>query len=346
MIAIAIVWLCRESRGDLACRRVSLTDGFSGAAIVGAEDIALDLAGGRLLLSAYDRREDRPGGIYAVPLDALLDPMVDRVDAMRLAPAVDAPALRPHGFGLAFANGVVSGLVAIQRRPEQSGAVSQLYELGPLGLVPVDRPLSDSAFCNANGAAITPDEHVLLTTDRLACDFWGRVIENVFDLPRGRVLSVGKDGVRVLALGIRFANGIAADARHVYLAATRDPALLVYDRVSDRSGTDALALSRRIPLGAAPDNLAWGDDGALYIAAHRSLLRFALFRLGLAADSTSAIYRYDPASAGAPVRLGWTGGSGAVSGATVALAARGRLVLGAGYDAGLSVCAKRGTELP
>jgi hypothetical protein len=337
---IVIYWLISNSQGTLACHQVFLVDPVSGMDILGTEDIALDRAGGRLLVSAYDRRRDLPGGIYAVPLDVLLNPLTDQIEPERLVPAPGGPDLRPHGFAIDEIGRLPAKLGVIER---QAGTARlQAYELGPASLGPVGPPVTDVALCNANDVAITPDGVFLVTADRKACSGWGRFIEDIFGLARGHVLSVGPGGIRVLVSGLHFADGIAMDARHVYIAATRDPALLVYDR----SGKDNLVFVQRFALKDAPDNLAWGDDGALYIAAHRSLLRFALFRLGLAADSPAAIYRYDPASRAAPARLGWAGGSGAVSGATVALAARGRLVLGAGYDAGLSVCAKRGTELP
>jgi hypothetical protein len=50
----ALLWLRSESGGDLACRHVLLADSGSGAPVVGAEDLALDPAGGRLLLCGGD----------------------------------------------------------------------------------------------------------------------------------------------------------------------------------------------------------------------------------------------------------------------------------------------------
>jgi len=343
LAVLAIYALLPDGSGDLTCRRVTLTDSISGGLIQGAEDLALDPSAPRLILSAYDRRTDAPGGLYAVPLDALLDPTSKLLRAERLAPAPGTPPIRPHGLGFGPPQGDSVPLVVIERKRRMGharDAVLQSYALGHAGLAPAGGPLSDPLLCNANDVVGLPDGGALVTGDREACDVLGRRIEDLFDLYRGRILSVGRDGVRVLVSGIGFANGIALDAEHVYVAATRDQALLVYDRA-----TLGQAPPLRVPLDAAPDNLAWGDDGALYIAAHLSLPRFALFRLGLRGASMSAVYRYDPREGdkALPVLLGRAGGGEAVSGATVAVMARGTLVLGAGFDAGLSVCTKGGT---
>jgi hypothetical protein len=347
LAAIAVLVMLRaETTGGFACRRVLLTDSVAGGLVQGAEDMALDPLGGRLILSAYDRRNDKPGGLYAVALDALLDPGTRRLVAERLAPAAGSPALRPHGLGLGAVQGDNVPLAVIERKRRVGNikdAVLQAYVLSRTGLAPAGAPVVDPLLCNANDLLSLPEGGYLVTADRSACDGVGRRLEDIFGLFRGRVLSVGRDGVGVLASGIGFANGIQGDERHVYVAATRDHALLVFDRGQLAGGA---APMRRLPLDGAPDNLAWGDDGALYIAAHRSLLRFALFRVGLASASVSAIYRYDPAAGeeAQPILLGRVGGGEAVSGATVALAARNHIVLGAGFDAGISVCSKGGAS--
>jgi hypothetical protein len=341
---VAIFALLPQGADTLSCRRVALTDSISRGLIQGAEDLALDPTAPRLIVSAYDRRSDAPGGLYAVSLDALLDPNARLLTAQRLAAGPGTPAIRPHGIGFGPPQGDSVPLVVIERKrrlDHTKDAVLQAYALGPGGLAPAGGPISDPLLCNANDVVGLPEGGALVTTDREACDGLGRRLEDVLGLKRGRLLSVGRDGVAVLASGIGFANGIALDEGYVYVAATRAHALLIFERA--RLGQ---APPRRLELGAAPDNLAWGDDGALYIAAHLSLPRFALFRLGLAGASKSAVYRYDPAGGAAarPVLLGRAGGGGAVSGATVAVMARGRLILGAGFDAGLSVCTKGGAR--
>ena len=345
LILVVIAWWLRsESHGDLSCHRIALTDMMSGHAIQGAEDMALDPTGPRLLISAYDRRKNEGGGLYAVPLAALLDPAAQSVAAERLLPRPGQPPLRPHGFGVGPVRSATALLVAIERQNRREGRAKvrlQPYRLSRTVLAPAGPPWADPLLCNANDLVVKADEELLVTTDRAACDAAGRMVEDVLGLARGKILSVSRYGIHILASGLHFANGIAADDRHVFVATTRDPALLVYDRPGE---SEPLGTARRIALDAAPDNLAWGDDGLLYVAAHVSLLRYALFRLGLSRESASAIYRYDPILGRPPTRLGLAGGPGAVSGATVALAVRDHLVLGAAYDGGLSICAGGGAE--
>lgn len=327
--------------GDLACRHVALTDSISGSLVEGVEDMALDEAADRLILSAYDRRTDEPGGLYAVPLDALIGGAGTLIAAQRLAPPPGAPPLRPHGFGLGRTEGGSAPLAVIARTRKAGGGTDgglRAYALDRAGLAPAGPDIADPLLCNANDVAVDPAGGYLVTADRAACGGFGRAVEDVLALPRGRLIALRQGRARVLDEKIGFANGIAADERHVYLAATRAKALLVYDRARLEAGP-----VQRLRLGAAPDNLAFGDDGALYIAAHLSLLQFALFRIGLKKESPSAIYRYDPRAEpdARPTLLGRAKGRGAVSGATVALAARGHLVLGAAFEPGISVCSAR-----
>ncbi|MCK5748030.1 MAG: hypothetical protein KAH44_17560, partial [Oricola sp.] len=98
------------------CRRVALIDAATGETLRGAEDLAFDAEGGRLFVSAYDRRavekaagrrrEALPqGGLYAVSLEALFDPQTEQLTVSSLAdPADIAGGLRPHGISYDAAN--------------------------------------------------------------------------------------------------------------------------------------------------------------------------------------------------------------------------------------------------
>lgn len=92
------------------CVRAHLVDSVTGNRVVGAEDLAIDRVGGRLFISAYDRRAVEravgrnafvvpEGGVYELPLAALdrfngrliaVDPVIDRSEA--------PGGLRPHGI--------------------------------------------------------------------------------------------------------------------------------------------------------------------------------------------------------------------------------------------------------
>ena len=87
------------------CRRVALVDAATGAAVRGAEDLALDLEGGRLFVSAYDRRA--VDGL-AVPAEAM------RGISRRLAEASLADRAEIACIGRERADLVVAGCAILE----------------------------------------------------------------------------------------------------------------------------------------------------------------------------------------------------------------------------------------
>lgn len=342
LVALAVVLFWPAGPGDLQCRRVELQDTVTGLLVGGIEDVALDPVAPRLILSAYDRRTDEPGGLYGVGIDVLRTPSGRLVQAPRLAPAPGGPPLRPHGFAVAPAgpDGKAARLAAIIRiRQGDGGHAAQLrfFSLSAAGLAPAGVTLDAPSLCNANDVeALDQGAAWLVTSDRKACSPVGRLLEDMLGGRNGSVRLVRERTLNTVASDIAFANGIALAGGTVFVAATRAKAILLYDR--DALLASRQALTGRWPLKGAPDNLATGSDGAIYIAAHEDLLRYALYRAGLRSSARSYIYRFDPQSGAAPDRIGLAGGKGSLQGATVALRVGDDLVLGAAYDHGLAVC--------
>jgi len=344
VLVAAILLFAPAPPGDLVCRRVELQDTVTGLLVEGAEDIALDPISPRLILSAYDRRADEPGGIYGVDLGVLLAPSDHLIGAPRLAPVPGGPPLRPHGFAIAPAepDGKSARLAIIVRtRRSEGGHSAQLrfFSLSESGLAPAGIAISAPSLCNANDVAALSSgagSGWLVTADRKACGSFGRGLEDVLGGANGSVRLVRERTLNTVASDIAFANGIALSADRVFVAATRAKAILVFDRAAMLAGRRALL--KTWPLHAAPDNLARGSDGALYITAHEDLLRYALYRSGLRASARSVIFRFDPATGTGPQRIGISGGKGQLQGATVALRAGGALVLGSAFDHGLAIC--------
>jgi hypothetical protein len=89
-------------------------------------------------------------------------------------------------------------------------------------------------------------------------------------LPHANVLfhSVATNTTKIVADRIRFANGIASnrDLSRVYVAASFEPAIVVYDRKSD----NRLVEIEKIPIDYMPDNLSVDEiTGELYYAGMR-----------------------------------------------------------------------------
>ncbi len=325
--------------GELAdCEVVRPVDA-AGRAVVGVEDMALDRARDRLILSAYDRRavtraasagEPAPeGGLYALPSPRLA-PGIVRVQRLAVR---DLPAggLRPHGIALAGER------LALVNRTVEGGRfvpVVDRLEITPSGLAHRAR-LRAPRLCRPNDLAWTGDGRLLVTNDRGACGgpalWWERLANRPASFVMaftGAATDTGADADAdsegaVVATGFRFANGIAATPEGVVVAATRGRRLHHLER-------------GEVALPFAPDNLTVTDDGVL-AAGPVSLWRYAAFRAGwLSAPGTSAVARWRP---GEPAAV-FTVPAPVLRGVTVALAVGDRLLLGAAYDDRLALCGR------
>ena len=321
------------------CRRVALIDAASDTPIVGAEDMAVDWKGGRLFLSAYDRRAVEKavrkktdilpeGGVYAVALAALFDSDSDTVKARPLIAADEiSGGLRPHGLSY---DAVHEELVFINRAYQRSGRkwrmTPTIQRIGADGEVYVGP--SSPAPCAANGVLAEGDE-TLATYDHAACD-WRAGIENAFRLKRSGV--VGKHN-QILYRHAAFANGLAqTPGGELALGATREKALVFLKQ--DKSGLEEAG---RVRVPGGPDNLTIAEDGRLVAAVHPSLMRLALNRkLGLG-KAPSRIVEIDPDTH--HVDLLFDDPKGALfSAATVGVETKDGLVVGSVTDRGVLVC--------
>jgi hypothetical protein len=329
-------WLVFPARrGDEACRPITLRAAGTGAIIQGTEDLALDPAHGRLIVSAYDRRSDKPSGLYVAALSALdADTAPVTASPLMLKPE---RALRPHGIALAERGDGGAWLYVINRLKGRAGRTAELLAFRLDGLsaaLAYSLPLP----CGANDLLPLAEGHVLVTVDRSVCSGPRRWLADALNLIHGRVIEVGADGAeRVLAAGIDFANGIEESDGLIYVAATRARALLVYDRKALLEGPAPATPLGTIKLSGAPDNLSRGSDGRLYVAAHRSLLRFAAYLGGWRGDSPGDVYVYDPAARMNGLRHLFRLAR-ILDGPTSAVESGGLVIVGGGFSAGLAVC--------
>ncbi len=347
VLALATLFACAlKVDGDALyaadqCRRVTVIDAETGAAVVGAEDLAFDAATGRVLISAYDRRAVEraarvkalvlpEGGLYAAPIAALAGDRTTLTLPSFIARETVAGGLRPHG--LTFDSGrreitfinrsyqKIDGKWRMTPRLERAGADGAVF-IGDGG----------APRCSANDVA-TLGERTLVSFDHAQCGWRG----GVEDLFAWKVSGVATADGDELFDGARHANGVAATAAgEIVLAATRDKALLLLDPDGDR-----FKIARKILLPGAPDNLTTRADGMIVAALHPSLIGVGLQRRLSLGRGGSRIVRIDPES-GAVTLLFEDPDAQLFSAATAALEIDNLLIIGSVADQGLVVC-KRG----
>lgn len=317
------------------CRRVALVNA-EGAVVRGAEDLALDRAGARLFVSAYDRRaaekaagkrnEAPPsGGVYALPLETLFDSDTDQISVTSLAAPGDfTGGLRPHGLHYDAAN---QELVFINRTYLRYGRkwrmTPKLQRIGANGEMFVGE--AKEAPCAAND--VTSDGADELTTfDHATCGF-GAGLEDVFRLKRSGFSN--KEGP--VFEKAAFANGIAnLENGKVALAATRESALLIVD-------VNSADVTQRITLPGGPDNVSLAEDGKLIAAVHPKMLKLAVNRKLGWGRAPSRIVKADAKTGNVDILFDDPNGT-LFSAATAAVETPQGLVAGSVTDEGLLVC--------
>ena len=353
------------------CRKVMVTDA-AGRALRGIEDIAVNAAANIAYLSADDRWAVEEGaahsggvlpqgGIYLLRLDdASL--RADRFEVADLTMEFKAEnSLHPHGIDVVFDAKGRAILYVINRRYERHNAerrfggggkqwetvpTVEVFDVSESGALHPRRTVRDRAFCRANGIAGLGRDRFLVSNDGVACGRWGRRLERAFGLKRGNVALVelddatGASAIRPLAEGIGFANGLAIDAHHFYVAATRDQALLAY-RIDGFDGTGAPREPESIiAVSGGPDNVSWASEHVLLVAVHPSLLRLAAYRyrwMSLMDTAPTRIVGVDVRD-GSQRTLYASDAGEPLSAVTIAVAYGNSLIAGSVTDDGLMLC--------
>ena len=342
------------------CRAIDLHVAGTGERVVGAEDIAVDRATGTAYIAAYDRRAvaeeldrgvvETGGGIYALT--------IADIAAGNSAGVVDLTAglrhsrdFRPHGIDLHRSADGRATLFAVNRAYAEDSdgpaldVAIEVFDLTPDGLTHrgARGTLRDGQLCSPNDIAATGPDSFFVTNDHGSCEGFGRMVEDVAALDRSYVLHFDGGAFSRVAAGISFANGIAVrpatdgPGTTLYVAATRDRALQVYDLTANADGVQARE-GGRIALRSAPDNLSWGPDGALYIGAHPNLLAYASFRGEWLGRDTAPSQALRLAPDGESLEEVYADDGSQLSGATVAAVLGDMLLLGSAYDDHLVAC--------
>ena len=247
------------------CRPVELEDDRTAQSVVGAEDLAFDPLANVLWVSAYDRLNDKAGGVYAINLSDL---DADRVEATNLL-----VGSKPHGLTLREDG---RGFYVINRQSPVGGVAITSWGKATNGLTPQVETLPYDGLCAANDL-VEFDGALWVTLDRAQCA--GSSGERVRGAKAGRLLRLAENE-STEAEGLFLPNGITVVDGEVWVAEMRSQRM--------RSTNGAV-----IDLPGSPDNLT--SDGALVVAAVQpSLLRFGLYRYGYTKRAPSRVVAVDP----------------------------------------------------
>ncbi len=305
---------------------------------VGPEDVTIDAAGPRVLVSAADRRAEAagrpvPGAIWSYPLD--------RPDAEPVNLTPDAGLyFQPHGISLWREPDGRAALFVVNHPPAGHGWPAHTIEIyDVLGDRLAHRAtLTDPRLVMPNDLVAVALDRFYLTNTHAHAPGIRQTIETYLQLRGAEVLHYGPGGFSTAIPDLVFPNGInvSPDGRTVYVAAVTWRSVLVYDR---DPATDVLTERGAIDIDSGGDNIEVDADGALWIGSHPKLLAVPKHEADPSHPSPSQVLRIRPdAAAVEEVYLN----DGAPIGAASAAARHGnRLIIGQIFGNGFLDCEMR-----
>jgi len=324
-----VTWLAGEFktlewRSALACQSVP--------GVPGPEDIVITPDGRWAFISSDDRRATmagraRPGAILRYDLAA---------PAARPEVAATLPDFHPHGLGY-WSDGPGQGRLFAVNHPGGAGQAIEVFDVAGGTLTHV-RSWTDPVLVSPNDVAPAGPDKIYVSNDHGAWSGVMRQVEDYGRLALANVVYLDPTGGRIVADGLRYANGLmlTPGGFTLYVAATTDFGLYVYDREA-QTGT----LRRRafLDLGTGPDNLDLDAEGRIWVAAHPKLLTFVAHSKDETRPAPSEVFYLIP-GAGLKFqrRRVMLDDGGLVAAASVAAAHGDRVLVGSVFGAGFLDC--------
>lgn len=294
---------------------------------IGAEDITIHPKTGIAFISAYDRRavlEGRAGhgGIYAYDLKAAEPKLVN------LTPDAGTD-FRPHGISLFVDEEGHEALFVVNHKGGKHSV--EIYDIKD-GDLSHRNTLIDSLLVSPNDLVAVGPNSLYVTNDHRYVSGLLRTLEEYLKLQRSNVVFFDGNRFSEAAAGIGYANGInvSADGKTVYVSATTELSLHLYDR--DRT-SGKLSLREKIKLGTGVDNIETDQSGVLWIGAHPKLLTFVQHAKDQSKVAPSQILRLTPkTSGGYDIEEVYLNQGEEIAASSVAAVRNMRLLIGAVFD--------------
>jgi arylesterase / paraoxonase len=277
---------------------VDVTPGFSGtckaiAGVAGPEDIQIDRAANIAFVSSTDWRAlathpSTQDGIYVL---SLIHP---ESGFTRLA---GTPA-NFHPRGLSLYRSARTGALTLMAVNHPHGApstieifdVTESAQAGGGVTLKHRSTVSGDLLFSPNDVVAVGSDRFYATNDRGSHTALGAAAETYLLLPRANVVYFNGKGLRMVADGMRFANGInvSPDLSKIYVAETMGRRLKTFGR-DILSGDLTLLNTLEIPSGL--DNIDVAANGDLTVAGHPKLLAFLGYAKDPSKPSPSQIFR-------------------------------------------------------
>jgi len=330
-----------RSVGDLhpgECRKIT--------GVPGPEDITLHPDWEVALVSSFDRRAAmdgriRPGGIFAWALNGSMDAPVN------LTPDAGID-FRPHGISLFVGPDGRATLFVVNHPGESlSGAPPKTGSLDPAHTVEVfalngmrlehRETLAHESMISPNDIVAVGHRRFYFTNDHGSAPGWKRTLEDYLRLGWANAVYFDGDEFHEAADGLSYANGInlSPDGTRLYIAEVTHGRIREYARDIQ---TGALDERRRIDVGFGVDNIEIDPEtGELMLGGHVKLLTFTRHAGDAEVLAPSQAARLQPGDS-PEIETVFLDEGELISGASVATARGGALLVGSVFEPHMVVC--------
>ncbi|KAI9146513.1 hypothetical protein BKA69DRAFT_34027 [Paraphysoderma sedebokerense] len=198
----------------------------------------------------------------------------------------------PLGFHL-FELNSTTVLLTVTNHKRSGNVIEQFYYhfKEPIILSHV-RTISHPLIHTPNAIEMLSPTKFYFSNDHTYYNGTMKVIENWTRLPGGSIVFIDLEDpnrIKVVAEGLRFANGVATrDQRFYFVAECLGGLVKIYERQTDNS----LALIRSVKVGYAVDNVRVDEaTGDVYVAGHPNVIKFMLYSKRNIGTSPSRVVR-------------------------------------------------------
>ncbi|WND03847.1 hypothetical protein QGN29_05610 [Temperatibacter marinus] len=293
----------------------------------GTEDITIDHELGQVFVSADNRRKNGDRSKNGIYMFTAGDPSTLKKISM------NAPrGFRPHGFSLWKGPKGNRRLFVVSHPARHTHAI-EVFTVKTNGMLDHIKTITDPLIHSPNDLVAVGEDTFYVTNDH---GWTGamRMVEDFLAVPVSNVVFYQSGTSEVVINGLSYANGITAseDAQTLYISEISKRQI----RAWHKSDTHGFEEGKTWPMRMAADNLEWDDFGRLWTAGHPNTLAFlnhAKDPKNLSPSMASFInLKSDTITEGL-----YSSGS-EMSGSSVATASKGRLYLGAVFEAHILSC--------
>jgi len=250
----------RELKPHADCRCTKVPN------VLGSEDIAIDHSTGTAYISGSDFRSLMKGKfcqghLYSYTLEG--KPVLTNLTAGLKMP------FAPHGISLYTAPDNRKYLFAVSH-PFPRNCI-EIFEITDRGLIHRETIENEFIVSPNDIAAVGPRQFYFTNDHGLRSDL-GRMMEDYLRLSRANIVYYDGVRMRVVADGLKYANGVWAtgDGKYVYAAASTGKAFYKFER--DAGGD--LRLLHKLDVNSGVDNIDVDAQGRILIGSHPKLLTF------------------------------------------------------------------------